>query len=91
MAGAAGTELEEALRQWQLDAAEVRGRMYRAPTPRERKRWHAPWLALQGWSSAQVAGALGRDLHTVGSWLADCSPGGSSGAGLRVHGMCPPS
>ena len=27
-----------------MDEAEVRRRMYRAPTPRERERWHALWL-----------------------------------------------
>jgi hypothetical protein len=64
-------ELDAALRQWHLDAAAVRERLNRAPTPRERERWHALWLALQGWSTTQVASALGRDAHTVGSWLAD--------------------
>jgi putative transposase len=44
--------------------------MYRASTPRERERRHALWLALQGWPTAQVADALGRDPHAVGSWLA---------------------
>jgi anti-sigma-K factor RskA len=68
MAAKGSSELEEMLSRWQVDAAEVRERMYRAPTPRERERWHALWLALQGWSSAQVA--LGRDPHTVGNWLA---------------------
>jgi hypothetical protein len=63
------SELEEALSRWQLDAAAVRERLYQAPTPRERERWHALWLALQGWPSARVATALGRDPHTVGSWL----------------------
>jgi Homeodomain-like domain len=70
MAVDASNELGEALSRWQLDAAAVRERMYRAPTPRERERWHALWLALQGWSTARVATALGRDPHTVGSWLA---------------------
>lgn len=69
MAGHTSDELEEALSRWQVDAALVRERMYRAPTPRERERWHALWLALQGWSGARVAQALGRDPHTVGSWL----------------------
>jgi anti-sigma-K factor RskA len=64
------SELEEALSRWQSDAAAVRERLYRAPTPRERERWHAPWLALQTWPTAQVATALGRDPHTVGTWLA---------------------
>jgi anti-sigma-K factor RskA len=53
--------LEEALSRWQVDTAAVRERMYRAPTPRERERWHALWLALQGWPVVQVATALGRD------------------------------
>ena len=47
----------------------MRERLYRAPTPRERERWHALWLATQGWSAAQVTEALGRDAHTVGDWL----------------------
>ncbi|MDA8218041.1 MAG: hypothetical protein M0Z94_10545 [Dehalococcoidales bacterium] len=29
---------------WQLDNCQVLDRMYRAPTPRERERWHALWL-----------------------------------------------
>src|SRR5437588_9965646 len=65
------SDLEEALSRWQLDAAAVREQLYRAPTARERERWHALWLALQGWSSAQVATALGRDPHMVGTWWAD--------------------
>src|SRR5919198_421218 len=83
-------ELEEALSRWQLDTAAVRERMYRAPTPRERERWHALWLALQGWSAAQVATALGRDPHTVGSWLAafrrDGPPRPESGAAGGAQG-----
>ena len=70
MAEDAGTGLGEALSRWHLDAAAVRARMYRAPTPRDRERWHALWLASQGWPAAQVAAALGRDPHTVGGWLA---------------------
>lgn len=62
-------DLEEALRRWQVDAEAVREQMYRAPTPRERERWHAVWLALQGWPTARVASALGRNAHTVGGWL----------------------
>jgi len=44
---------------WQLDAKAARERMYNAPTPRERERWHAVWLLARGWSAAQVAEALG--------------------------------
>ncbi len=43
--------------------------MYRAPTPREREQWHALWLLVQGWSASAVAGALGRDSHTIARTL----------------------
>jgi anti-sigma-K factor RskA len=49
------SDLVEALSRWQIDTVTVRERMYRAPTPRERERWHALWLALQGWPTARVA------------------------------------
>ena len=38
---------------------QVRERMYRAPTPRERERWHALWLLAQGWSATKVAERAG--------------------------------
>jgi len=56
---------------WQLDAKAARERMYNAPTPRERERWHAVWLLARGWSAAQVAEALERDAHTIGDWVED--------------------
>ncbi len=31
-----------------LDPRHMRERRYRAPTPRERERWHARWLLAQG-------------------------------------------
>ena len=37
-------EMGGLMEQWRIDEAEVRLRMYRAPTPRERERWHAVWL-----------------------------------------------
>src|SRR5437764_10674951 len=58
------------LKQWKLDLNAVRERMYRAPTPRERERWHALWLLAQGWSAHQVAELVERDAHTIGGWLA---------------------
>lgn len=39
---------------WQLDVKQVRERVYRAPTPRERERWHALWLLACGRSVEQV-------------------------------------
>ena len=40
-------EMGALLERWRLDEAEVRRRMYRAATPRERERWHAMWLLTQ--------------------------------------------
>ena len=34
-------EMGALLERWRMDEAAVRRRMYRAPTPRERERWHA--------------------------------------------------
>jgi len=90
MAGQADRELEEALRRWQLDVAAVRERLYRAPTPRERERWHALWLAAQGWPAAQVADALGRDAHTVGGWLAAFRQEGPAALAFAHTGGSPP-
>ena len=86
----AGNTLQEALSQWQIDAATVRERMYRAPTPRERERWHALWLATQGWSVARVAMALGRDPHTVGGWLAAFRRDGPAALAFVHTGGSPP-
>jgi hypothetical protein len=36
------------LGRWQLNIKAVRERMYGAPTPRERERWHAVWLLARG-------------------------------------------
>lgn len=86
----AGTKLGEALRRWHVDAATVRERMYRAPTPRERERWHALWPALQGWPTAQVAAALGRDPHRVGGWLAAFGRAGPAALAFAHTGGSPP-
>ena len=52
---------------WQLDLDGVRSRMYLAPTPRERERWHALWLLCRG-MTATASAPLGRDVHTIGRW-----------------------
>jgi transposase len=79
-----------ALKQWQLDIREVRERMYRSPTPRERERWHALWLMARGWSAAQVAEALERDAHTIGNWLADFNRVGPAAMAFEQTGGSPP-
>ena len=78
------------LRQWQLDIGAVRERMYRAPSARERERWHALWLLARGWSEAQVAEALERDAHTVGDWLSDFRRVGPAGLAFEQSGGSPP-
>ena len=63
-------EMERFLEQWQLDARDLRRRMIRSPTPRERERWYARLLLAQGWTGSAVAEALERDPHTIGRWAA---------------------
>ena len=79
------------LGEWQLDVNAVRERMYRAPTPRERERWHAIWLLARGWSAAQVGEALERDAHTIGGWLEDFHQKGPAGLAFEQTGGSPPS
>ena len=80
------------LERWMLDARQVRERMYRAPTARERERWHALWLLARGWSAAQVAEALERDPHTIGEWLAAFGRGGPAALAVEQSGGSrPPS
>ena len=82
--------MNELLERWKLDVRQVRERMYRAPTPRERERWHALWLLARGWSAAQVAEALERDPHTVGEWLAEFGRGGPTALAFEQTGGSPP-
>jgi len=43
----------DVLKRWKLDRRAVRAQVYRAPTPRERERWHALWLLAAGWPAAR--------------------------------------
>jgi hypothetical protein len=83
-------DLAEALQRWQVATETIREQMYRAPTPRERERWHAVWLALQGWPTARVAAALERDPHTVGGWLAAVRRDGPGALTFAHTGGSPP-
>ncbi len=83
--------MQDILEGWQLDVRQVREQMYRAPTPRERERWHALWLLARGWSAAQVAEALERDPHTIGDWLAAFGRGGPATIVFTQTGGSPPS
>ena len=80
------------LERWRLDEAEVRRRMYRAPTPRERQRWSASggWLLTQGWTATAVAQALGRDAHTIGEWARAFAEGGPKALVLNRVVVPPP-
>ena len=57
-------DIVELLERRQLDVGDLRERMYRAPTPRERERWHALWLLAQGWTSSAVAECAGTGIPT---------------------------
>src|SRR5436305_15125662 len=85
-------EILDILKRWKLDSGAVREQVYRAPTPRERERWHALWLLAEGWSAAQVAEALERDPHTIGEWLATFRQAGPPGLSFEhTGGSHPPS
>jgi len=83
-------EIAAMLGQWALDSRQVRERMYRAPTPRERERWPALWLLAQGWSANKVAELLERDAHTIGGWLAAFERGGPTALTFEQTGGPPP-
>ena len=75
---------------WQLDVKQVRERVYRAPTPRERERWHAVWLLAQGWSVEDVAEALERDDRTIMEWRTEFEQQGPAGMSFEQSGGSPP-
>ena len=83
-------DIAQLLERWHLDVGDVRKRMYRAPTPRERERWHALWLLAQGWTALAVAEALERDPHTIGTWVTALSDGGPAALGFEQSGGSPP-
>ena len=84
------SEIAAAMERWQLDEKAVRERMYRAPTPRERERWHAVWLLAQGWPASRVAESLGRDPHTIGEWQKAFVEGGGAALVFEQTGGAPP-
>ena len=68
-------DMARLLQKWQLNVGDVREQMYRAPTPRERERWHGLWLLVQGWSVTQVAARFAERLaHQIGDWLVRMKP-----------------
>ena len=83
-------EISEVVAGWGLDVRQVREQLYRAPTPRERERWHALWLLVQGWSAAKVGELLERDAHTVGNWLEAFRRDGPQALAFEQTGGPPP-
>src|SRR6188508_2352640 len=81
--------MDDWLKTSKLDERQVRDRMYRAQTPRERERWHAVWLVARGWSATRVAEALERDAHTLGEWLDRFRKGGPTGLSFEQTGGSP--
>jgi hypothetical protein len=82
-------DMNVVLGRWQLDVKQVRERVYRAPTPRERERWHAVWLLARCWSTEQVAKALERDVLTIEDWATDFEQRGSAGLNFDQSGGTP--
>ena len=82
--------LLDVLSRWELAVRQVRARMSRAPTPRERERWPALWPLAQGWSANKVAALLDRDPHTVGAWLAAFAQDGPPALAFAQTGGAPP-
>ena len=63
-------EIERSLEQWELGAKDAQREILFAPAPRERERWYAILLLVQGWTAAAIAEALDRDPHNIGRWAA---------------------
>ena len=80
-------DIARLLEQWQLDVSDVRKRIYRATTPRERERWHALWLLARGWTTLEVAEALERDLHTIGMWVTALGNAGPTALAFEQSGQ----
>ena len=83
-------DIRRLLERWQLDVGDVRERMYRAPTPRERERWHGLWLLAHGCTALAVAEALEREPHTIGTWVAALSDKGPTALAFEQSGGSPP-
>jgi transposase len=84
------SDIQAGLSRWGLDRGQVREQVYRAATPRERERWHARWLAAQGWSAHTVAAVLDREAHTIGTWRAAFGADGPAALAFEQTGGAPP-
>ncbi len=82
-------DIRRLLERWQLSVGDVRERMYRATTVRERERWHGLWLLARGWAASAVAEALEREPHTIGTWVAAFSDNGPTALAFEQSGGSP--
>ena len=73
-----------------MGAKDLRRRIILGLTPREREPWHAIWLLAQDWSASDTAGALRRDPHTIGQWLAAFGERGPAALIFEQTGVPPP-
>jgi hypothetical protein len=55
-------EVLDVVKRWKLDLGKVREQVYRAPTPRERERWHAVWLLAEGCSPQDLSPRASRAM-----------------------------
>ena len=83
-------DIRRLLERWRLSVGDVRERMYRAATARERERWQALWLLAQGWTALVVSEALEREAHTIGTWVAAFSDNGPTALAFEQPGGSPP-
>ena len=83
-------EIDRSLEQWQMGVKDLRRRVILAPTPRERERWYAILLLVQGLTAAATAEALEprqvQRPHTM-NWGDECSDCPSPAR----YGLCPGS
>ena len=81
-------EIHRDLEQWEMDAKALRRRMILAPTPRERERWYAVWLLLDGSGDGGGAGAGPTHHRPVGVGL---RRGRACGPDIRAVRGFPPA
>ena len=72
-----------------MNAKDLHLRMILTRTLRERERWHAVWLLVQGWTASAAAEALERDPHTIGRWASAFGKGRSVALIFKQTGGSP--
>ena len=83
-------EIDRFPEQWRMDVRDLHRRLIPAPTRRERGRWHALRLLVQGWTASAAAKVLERDPHTIGRWAAVFGEGGPGALIFEQSGPPPP-